>query len=1362
MKFLISLFSTFAISYHAAGIPWTLNEKPVQESNHQIRVPGNAMALAPAPAGPYEISFEALVPEVVDGEPDFGTPQVWFSVDYRGPQDQLAFALRGGRLQDAVGYDFHQRDWAGTIANKMSDPKDKAFEFRFHRLPGRENRPVTPGKWVRANVKVGARGAELWVEGQLMDAIHREQGARSSIGLGGSWQQNTFRNVHVAPLAADTVGFAKEFAPRDNFPYAILKVDFGPESMPVSAGWIRESETGGHALKWEEPPLGSRQRQQERASLRLSTLVILAHERKTGSALIQLPAGDHVVSIGVGDPAYASHLICIAPGGRKYRAATTKGEFAEIRFSVKHPGGQMKLAFEVEQGTEGGALSYLVVEPAEKFNLALSRPIDETTLATDEKRREQMRAEFRATKLSDAPAAGAARVSLDGPWLFMPENKDEPQAALAPGISDSNWHVITVPGFWNPVGWWIFGQGERTASQAFLYEELGRCEQFTFDWRNTSAGWYRKPLDVPLSYAGKRLSLEFEGVAAVCEVYLNGIRVGGNKGMFKPFSVDLSSQMQAGRQNLLAVWVGNGEVRNTGPKGKAGTAVTMTISQEMVTELPRGIYGNPSAEDGKAAGRRQGGIWQSVQLCVSGQARIGEVWPQTTDRDLKLRIAAEVPKDQQLATQLRVRLASKEGKEVFARSVAWSEVADAAGKLQFTQLPVELWSPEHPNLYQLRLELVQGKTVLDRRELNIGFRDFAISGGKFELNHKPWRFLGANMPPHGLHPNDRELAKKFIGFMRDGNQRALRAVCSPFPAEWLDETDRQGVAVSYEGQWPWVLFEDQPIPDEAVLKVWKEEWVALVKANRHHPSIFMWTLSNENYSLADKDLKRRQRKWEIWQDLIRATREADPTRPVVLWSGHTRANQVENLASVSGSKDDGDIDDRHCYAGTYQASMLRNPDDFWKGWLDKFKLADRPFLSQEGGTAYADTDLGCQTLGYLQTWHGQTWCGRQSYPNVSPAMFLSRTAQITKQQLEVTRRVQVQGWLAFCNATWYNNVDRADLIRPYPAHEGARLALQPRLVAIFQPPLRVTDGDSLSLIVFTVNDAENRIGKDWLTETTLEDPQGNALAAPKRLILREPALGGGVSEGKITIEPKKLGITRRTQAVLSVVAKDPEGHVLSQNRYGLVIFPEASNASITAVEVLGEHSNEWQNRIQKLGILEKREKLANHGHNLVLAIVPNDKEWQSLLQQAETGTRILVLDPHDLPDSPLWHGAKLFNADFRGEVADFTVEGMKLGLSQGLDPEDLAWWAGTDDVKQVYRKALGFPGTLPTEVEPWIAHVPPHGYDGKWRMDFPVVRFPVGQGEIVICSLNFTATEHDPAPGIMLRNLIKTLLEFSR
>lgn len=1172
----------------AASVPWTIEGKAVTcQAGACVEVPSGAVALSPAPTPPYELRFEALVPEASEDLPDFGTPQVWFSVSYQGPQDQLAFALRGGRLQDAAAFDFAQRGWVGAASEKMFARDNQSFAMRARRLPERGNHPISPDKWVAVAVRVDSGIAELWVGGQRVFSIEHKYTGKGSLALGGSWHANTFRNIEVRQL----------------------------------------------------PP----------------------------------------------------NSIALAPA-----AASAAEELAAL-----------------------------------------------------ENRRQTARAAYKPITLPQAPQTGVAELSLDGQWLFMPDGGVESQGAPDPKMEDAQWHLLPVPAFWNPVGWWIFGQGGRHCSRAFFYEELDRCEAFTFDWRKTSAGWYRNHLMVPANYAGKRVSLEFDGVASVCDVFLNGVHVGGSMGMFKPFSVELTPHLRPGENNLLAIRVANGEAKGPKGKGTAGTAVTMTVSEEMVTELPRGIYGNPS-EDNVPVARRQGGIWQSVRLRVGGEARLVEVWPQTKGKNLAVTVSAEPGSERIENLELRLRLADKDGKPVATKSYAWPMIAAANGRVEFPELPVALWSPESPNLYNLELELVKKNAVLDSRRMQIGFRDFVIREGKFELNGKPWRFLGANMPPHGLRPQDKELARKFIGFMREGNQRALRAVCSPFPSEWLDETDRQGVAVSYEGQWPWVLFENQPLPDESALKVWKEEWIALVKANRHRPSIVMWTLSNENYSLRDENPERCQRKWDIWQDIMRATRDADPSRPVVIWSGHTRANMTEKLALVSGDKDDGDIDDRHSYAGTYQTSTLFGPEAFWKRFVEEFKVPDRPLLSQEGGTAYADTDLGHQEASYLQTWHGQIWTGRQSYPYASPEFFLSRTARITKEQLESARRANVQGWLAFCNATWYNNVERADLIRPFPAHEAVRLALQPRLVAVAQAPQRLSEGEPVSLKVFAVNDAETSLGGEWVTEVTLESLEGRPLGAPSRIVLKEPALGGGVSEGTVEITPAQTKIAKRTNAVLVLVARDAQGRQISRNRYEVALFPKLPAEPMQVVEVRGSTAAEWTPRIQKLGISAGESKV-------VLALAPGKVEWNELISMAQAGRRVLVLDPQDLPDSEILGGAVLTPGSWRGEVAEVTEAGRNLGLCAGLMPEDIAWWQGLDRQRIVYRKALTFSKPLSEAIEPWVDHTPPHGYGAKWAMDFPVVRFPVGAGEIVVSTLDFAATERDPATGVFLRNLVQAM-----
>jgi len=67
--------------------------------------------------------------------------------------------------------------------------------------------------------------------------------------------------------------------------------------------------------------------------------------------------------------------------------------------------------------------------------------------------------------------------------------------------------------------------------------------------------WYRKDFVVPVAYAGKRLTLVFDGVDERCDVWLNGCKLGANAGMFRRFEFDISEASKSGQTNHLAVWI---------------------------------------------------------------------------------------------------------------------------------------------------------------------------------------------------------------------------------------------------------------------------------------------------------------------------------------------------------------------------------------------------------------------------------------------------------------------------------------------------------------------------------------------------------------------------------------------------------------------------------------------------------------------------------------------------------------------------------------------------------------------------------------------------------------------------------------
>ena len=73
--------------------------------------------------------------------------------------------------------------------------------------------------------------------------------------------------------------------------------------------------------------------------------------------------------------------------------------------------------------------------------------------------------------------------------------------------------------------------------------------------------------------------------------------------------------------------------------------------------------------------------------------------------------------------------------------------------------------------------------------------------------------------------------------MREGNINSTRTHTTPWNKLWIEAADRNGIAVSFEGTWPWLMIHSTPIPDKTTMDLWRGEWLQLVKKYRNHPSV---------------------------------------------------------------------------------------------------------------------------------------------------------------------------------------------------------------------------------------------------------------------------------------------------------------------------------------------------------------------------------------------------------------------------------------------------------------------------------------------------------------------------------------------
>ena len=339
--------------------------------------------------------------------------------------------------------------------------------------------------------------------------------------------------------------------------------------------------------------------------------------------------------------------------------------------------------------------------------------------------------------------------------------------------------------------------------------------------------------------------------------------------------------------------------------------------------------------------------------------------------------------------------------------------------------------------------------------------------------------------------------------MKAGNIDVTRTHTTPWNKLWMAAADRNGIGVSFEGTWSWLMIHSTPIPDRRLLEMWRNEFLGLLKKYRNHPSLLFWTVNNEmKFYDNDSNLERAKEKYRIISDVVKEMRRIDPTRPICFDSNYQAKNKDKKYgADFMNSIDDGDIDDMHGYYNWYDYSLFR----FFNGEFQKqFKMADRPLISQEMSTGYPNNETGHPTRSY-QLIHQNPYAliGYEAYDWADPASFLKTQAFITGELAETLRRSndQASGIMHFALMTWFRQTYDYQNIEPYPTYYALKRALQPVLVSAELWGRNLYAGEKLPTRIYVVNDREN--GTDLqpsLLRWEIQDETGKCLASGKEKV----------------------------------------------------------------------------------------------------------------------------------------------------------------------------------------------------------------------------------------------------------------------
>ena len=406
------------------------------------------------------------------------------------------------------------------------------------------------------------------------------------------------------------------------------------------------------------------------------------------------------------------------------------------------------------------------------------------------------------------------RLNLNGLWKFrwtptLPEDGDGFAAAE---FDDSGWDEIVLPANFECAGYGTPIYSNYT--YPFHCDPPHVMGEPPADWttfiERNPTGRCRRRFTLPAEWCGKRLVLYFGAVQSAFRVWVNGGFAGYSENSMSPAEFDVTGFVRPG-ENLIAV---------------------------EVYKYCSGSY----LEDQDFW--RLSGIFRDVTLYATEREYLADVRLAASAAAKTVRAEIVYGGDTAgLTVELRVRT-PRDGD--FAVTVPADEIPEVA-------LPaVELWSAELPVLYPVRVILKRGETVLDVRHYRTGFTTFEIRDRQFLFNGKPLRFHGVNRHEHDPR-RGRALTldgmKTDIRMIKEANFDAVRSSHYPNDPRWyelcdlyglyvLDEANIESHGLSYHAC---VLPGDDPAWFPSVF----DRIERLVKVNRNHVSVTLWSLGNE-------------------------------------------------------------------------------------------------------------------------------------------------------------------------------------------------------------------------------------------------------------------------------------------------------------------------------------------------------------------------------------------------------------------------------------------------------------------------------------------------------------------------------------
>jgi beta-galactosidase len=466
------------------------------------------------------------------------------------------------------------------------------------------------------------------------------------------------------------------------------------------------------------------------------------------------------------------------------------------------------------------------------------------------------------------------RRSFDRDWRF---HLGDARGAEQPGFADRGWRRLDVPHDWSIEGPY---SPENASGTGYLPGGIG---------------WYRKEFPIAAEQRGRRVVVEFDGVYRDSDVWINGHHAGHRPYGYSSFAYDLTPWINyGGKTNVLAVRVDHSRAADS-----------------------RWYTGS--------------GIYRNVWLTLTGPVHVDH-WgaylyaPEVRDAGALVSVEAAVVNESAAPAAVRVETVLAAGSAPIVGEARIAAGATHGFTLQGPLANPRLWTLDDPYLYTAVTRVFVNGTLADEYRTPFGIRTLRFDPNLgFFLNGKPLKFKGVC-----IHHDLGALGAAFSEAALERRLRALKGVgvnavrCShnPMAPELYDLCDRLGLMVMDEAFDEWTAGKKKWIHGRNVAEPGLDgyheafaEWSVrdiedMVRRDRNHPSIVMWSIGNEIDYPGDPFGHPRGRDGlkpkmldgnalpSIARTLVAAVKRLDGTRPVTQALADINASNATGLAGL--------------------------------------------------------------------------------------------------------------------------------------------------------------------------------------------------------------------------------------------------------------------------------------------------------------------------------------------------------------------------------------------------------------------------------------------------------------------------------